>query len=48
MSVISIIYYSGAGHTQKIAESVKTGIESVKVATANLIQINGEDMQKGR
>ena len=46
--VISIIYFSGAGHTAKIAESVDKGAASVEGVKTNLIEIKGEDIANGR
>ncbi len=48
MSTVSIIYFSGTGHTTKLAEAVKTGAASVAGVKANLIAINGDDIVKGR
>ncbi len=48
MSTISIIYFSGTGHTQKEAEAVHQGAAAVVGTTTHLIAINGEDIVKGR
>ena len=47
MTTVSIIYFSGTGHTTKIAESVAKGaaLDGVKV---NLLPIRGEDIKEGR
>jgi NAD(P)H dehydrogenase (quinone) len=48
MSIVSIIYFSGAGHTAKLAESVEKGAASVNGTITNLISIKGEDILNGR
>ena len=48
MPTVSIIYFSGFGHTAKLAEAVQKGAASVAGVKTNLIAINGEDIVKGR
>ncbi len=48
MSTISIIYFSGAGHTEKLAESVAKGAASVAGTTVHLIAIHAEEIEHGR
>jgi NAD(P)H dehydrogenase (quinone) len=48
MSTVSTIYFSGFGHTAKMAEAVHKGLASVAGVKANLIAIKGEDIVKGR
>ena len=48
MSTVSIIYFSGSGHTTKMAEAVNQGAASVAGMTTHLIAINGDDIVKGR
>jgi len=48
MSTVSIIYFSGTGHTAKLAEAVHRGAASVAGVKANLIAISGDDIAKGR
>jgi len=48
MSTVSIIYFSGTGHTTKLAEAVAKGAASVDGVKTNLISINGDDFDKGR
>src|SRR5690242_10256838 len=48
MATISIIYFSGSGHTAKLAEAVTKGAASVAGVEANLISINGKDIVEGR
>ena len=45
---VSIIHFSGSGHTTKLAEAVTQGAASIPGVQANLIAINGEDIIKGR
>lgn len=48
MTNISIIYFSGSGHTTKLAEAVQQGAASVAGVNVNLIAIIGDDITKGR
>ena len=48
MTTVSIIYFSGSGHTTKLAEAVHKGAASVDGVSANLIAINGDDIAQGR
>jgi NAD(P)H dehydrogenase (quinone) len=48
MPTVSVIYFSGSGHTAKMAEAVHKGAASVAGAKTNLIAINGDDIVKGR
>lgn len=48
MATISILYYSGSGHTAKMAEAVCKGAQSVPGVNVHLLAIKGEDIQNGR
>jgi NAD(P)H dehydrogenase (quinone) len=48
MPTVSVIYFSGTGHTTKLAEAVNRGAASVAGVKTNLIAIKGEDIIKGR
>jgi NAD(P)H dehydrogenase (quinone) len=48
MPTVSIIYFSGGGHTAKLAEAVQQGAASVAGVKTNLIAISGDDITKGR
>jgi NAD(P)H dehydrogenase (quinone) len=48
MPIVSIIYFSGSGHTTKLAEAVQNGAASVAGVKTNLLAINGDDIIKGR
>jgi NAD(P)H dehydrogenase (quinone) len=48
MSNVSILYFSGAGHTTKLAEAVNRGAASVAGVKTSLIAINGQDIAQGR
>jgi NAD(P)H dehydrogenase (quinone) len=48
MTTVSIIYFSGSGHTAKLAESVTKGAASVAGVQTNLIAISSDDITKGR
>jgi NAD(P)H dehydrogenase (quinone) len=48
MPTVSVIYFSGSGHTTKLAESVHKGAEGVAGVKSHLISINGDDILKGR
>jgi len=45
---VSIVYFSGTGHTAKMAEAVTKGAASVADVKVNLLVISGDDIQKGR
>jgi NAD(P)H dehydrogenase (quinone) len=48
MATISVIYFSGTGHTTKLAEAIHKGAAAVTDVKTNLIPINGDDIVKGR
>jgi len=48
MATVSIIHFSGSGHTTKLAEAVAKGAASVDGVKTNLIAISGDDIVKGR
>ena len=48
MPTVSVIYFSGTGHTTKLAEAVQQGAASVAGVKTNLIAISGDDIVKGR
>ncbi|WP_394678693.1 flavodoxin family protein [uncultured Sphingobacterium sp.] len=48
MTTVSIIYFSGAGHTAELAKSVEKGAISVSGVTTHLISIEGKDIIEGR
>lgn len=48
MPTVSILYFSGSGHTTKLAEAVAAGVGSIAGVTAQLIAIHGDDIVKGR
>lgn len=48
MPTVSVIYFSGSGHTTKLAEAVTKGAASVAGVKTHLIAINGDDIVKGR
>jgi NAD(P)H dehydrogenase (quinone) len=48
MPTVSVIYFSGTGHTTKLAEAVQKGAASVAGVTTHLIAISGDDIIKGR
>src|SRR5271165_3049494 len=47
MATVSIIYFSGMGHTAKMAEAVHQGATSVAGVKVKLIAIKGDDIVKG-
>lgn len=47
MATVSIIYFSGSGHTAKMAEAVAQGAATADTKV-NLLPIVGEDIQQGR
>ena len=48
MAKVSVIYFSGFGHTTKLAEAVHKGVASVSGADCDVIPISGDDIAKGR
>ena len=44
MPTVSIIYFTGSGHTAKLAEAVDKGATSVTGVKTNLIAITGDDI----
>ncbi|MDD3179886.1 MAG: flavodoxin family protein [Opitutaceae bacterium] len=48
MSTVSIVYYSGTGHTTKLAEAVAKGAASIAGVKTNLLAINADNITKGR
>lgn len=48
MPTVSVIYFSGYGHTAKMAEAVNRGAASVAGVKTNLIAIQGKDIVEGR
>ncbi len=48
MATVSVIYYSGSGHTTKLAEAVQKGAASIEGVNTHLIPISGEEITKGR
>jgi NAD(P)H dehydrogenase (quinone) len=47
-ATVSVLYFSGSGHTQKMAEAVAKGAQSVAGVKANLIGLQGQDIAEGR
>ena len=48
MTTVSIVYHSGMGHTQKMAEAVAKGAGDVAGVEVDLIAIEGKDITNGR
>lgn len=48
MATISIIYFTGSGHTEKLAEANGSGAASVEGVKTHLLSISGDDIVKGR
>jgi NAD(P)H dehydrogenase (quinone) len=47
-ATVSVLYFSGSGHTQKMAEAVAKGAQSVAGVKVNLIGLQGQDIAAGR
>lgn len=45
---VSVLYFSGSGHTQKMAEAVAKGAQSVDGVQVNLFGLRGEDIAGAR
>lgn len=48
MATVSIIFFSGFGHTTKIAEAIQKGASSVANVKTNFISIEGKDITEGK
>ncbi len=48
MITVSVVFHSGMGHTQKMAEAVAKGAGEVAGVTVSLIPIEGKDIANGR
>jgi len=48
MRIVSIVYYSGAGHTAQMAEAVARGARSVADTEVHLLRIQDADIVQGR
>ncbi|MGC2764707.1 MAG: flavodoxin family protein [Candidatus Acidiferrum sp.] len=48
MAKVSIIYFTGSGHTAKLADAVSKGAASVSGMQTNLVAISGDDIVNGR
>ncbi len=48
MKKISIVFFSGSGHTRLMAEAVQRGAASVAGTEVELIQLSGSDINEGR
>lgn len=48
MTKVSIVYFSGQGHTHLMAEAVAAGVNRVEGATAELVRITGDQIVEGR
>ncbi|MEM9215434.1 MAG: flavodoxin family protein [Cyanobacteria bacterium P01_F01_bin.150] len=45
---ISVIHFSGSGHTKKMAEAVLSGVKRAENCQSSLIEIQGTDISNGR
>ena len=48
MSLVTIIHFSGSGHTTKLAEALAVGAASVEGVRSQVLSISGDDIDKGR
>jgi len=48
MKKISIVFFSGSGHTRLMAEAVQRGAASIAGTEVELIQLSGSDITEGR
>lgn len=48
MTTISVVYFSGSGHTHLMAEAVARGASQVDGVTAGLLRITGAQITEGR
>lgn len=48
MTIVSIVFFSGSGHTAKLAEAVASGVCAIPDTNVQLLPIQGEDIHAGR
>jgi NAD(P)H dehydrogenase (quinone) len=48
MAKVAVVYFSGSGHTAKMADAVAKGAGSVAGAAVKLVEIKGADIKDGR
>lgn len=48
MAKVVVVYHSGTGHTDKMAQAVFQGVAAVEGVEASIYAIKGEDIQEGR
>jgi NAD(P)H dehydrogenase (quinone) len=48
MTTVAVVYFSGGGHTQILAEAIAEGAASVEGVESTLLRITGEQIEKGR
>jgi NAD(P)H dehydrogenase (quinone) len=48
MKTVAIVYFSGTGNTQRMAEAMAAGVELVADTHAKLLRITGEQITEGR
>jgi NAD(P)H dehydrogenase (quinone) len=48
MSTVSIVHFSGSGHTTKLAEAIARGAASVPGVQTKIVSIQGNDIAEGR
>ncbi|MBW4656162.1 MAG: flavodoxin family protein [Kaiparowitsia implicata GSE-PSE-MK54-09C] len=48
MASVAIIYFSGSGHTQQMAEAVADGARQVSGTTVQVLRVTGEQISNGR
>ena len=48
MTNISIVYFSGTGHTAKMAEAIAKGVSAVAGTQVQVLPIQSEEIQNGR
>lgn len=48
MTTVAVVYFSGSGHTQLMAEAVAEGVNQIPGAAAQLLRITGEQISNGR
>ncbi|MCX6929921.1 MAG: flavodoxin family protein, partial [Verrucomicrobia bacterium] len=48
MTSISVVYFSGTGHTTKMAEAIAKGAGAVAGTQVQVLPIQSEDIQNGR
>lgn len=48
MTMVTVVFQSGKGHTRILAEAVQRGVRRVPVVSGHILEITGKDVHEGR